>query len=66
LESFVNKKTFWSKGVTEIYNERTNVDYIYFSGGISGSCVKGLDSSFKIDDGHKDIYNVTDLTYGCS
>jgi len=65
LESFVNKNTLWSMGVSEIYNERTNVDYLYFSGGTLGSCVKGLDSSFRIDDAHKNIFNLTYLTYSC-
>jgi len=65
LESFINKNELGLKGVP-IITERTNVDYLYFTGGTLGSCVKGLDSSFRIDSGHEDIYNVTDLTYSCS
>jgi hypothetical protein len=65
LESFIDKNELGLKGVPIIIG-RTNVDYLYFTGGTSGSCVKGLDSSFRVDSGHEDIYNVTDLTYSCS
>ena len=65
LESFIDKNELGLKGVP-IVIERTNADYLYFTGGTLGSCVKSLDSTFRIDNDHKDIYNVTDLTYSCS
>ena len=64
LESFINKTYFLSRYVDVVTGD-TNVDYPYFSG-TSGDCVKGLDSTFRIDDGHKDTYNVTNLWYSCS
>lgn len=63
LESFVNKNTLYSKGIP-ITEGKTNIDYIYFStSSPSASKVKGLDSSFRIDnvDSHREVYNVSQL-----
>jgi hypothetical protein len=63
LESFVNKNYLWSAGITVI-EDKTNVDYIYFSvNSPAVSKVKGLDENFRIDDedNHQETYNVTEL-----
>jgi len=68
LESFVNKLDLYYSGAT-IIQEKTNVDYIYFStSSPTFKKVKGLDKLtpdpyFRIDDEHKGVYNVTDLVY---
>jgi len=68
LESFIDKDKLYLWGVPtgDIFIERTNIDYIYFSGGTTVNCIKGVDSSFRIDDEHLSAYNVTDLTTSCS
>lgn len=68
LESFVNKLDLYFTGIS-IVEEKTNIDYIYFSSNYPTSKkVKGLDlqdpdTYFRIDneDGHQQVYNVTDL-----
>jgi hypothetical protein len=63
LESFVNKNYLWSAGITVI-EDKTNVDYIYFSvNSPAVNKVKGLDENFRIDDedNHQETYNVTEL-----
>jgi hypothetical protein len=63
IESTVNKNNLYLWGISVAVGD-TNIDYLYFSGS-SGNCVKGLDSTFRIDNSHKEAYNVTDLWYSC-
>jgi len=68
LESFVNKLDLYFTGISVI-EEKTNIDYIYFSSNYpTSNKVKGLDLQdpdpyFRIDneDGHEQVYNVTEL-----
>jgi len=67
LESFVNKVYFFSIDLP-IKTEQTNIDYLYFSDNtVSGSRVKGLDPSLRIDNRaslgstHQEIYGVSEL-----
>jgi len=67
LESFVDKTIF--PGEISPDQERTNIDYLYFSSTITGNKIKGISNSnwFRIDDelvggiGRQEIYNVTNL-----
>jgi hypothetical protein len=67
LESFVDKTIF--PGELSPDQERTNIDYLYFSSTITGDKIKGISNSnwFRIDDelvggiGRQEIYNVTNL-----
>ena len=68
MESMVDKNNLLSSGVPAIYGDRSNIDYLYFSGKpASVKKVKGLSEKFRIDnelsiDGtHQQIYNVTSL-----
>lgn len=66
LESFVNKQYFNVIGLS-IEVEKTNVDYIYFNNtrDPSSNGVKGLDSTFRIDNEpllgtfRRNVYNIT-------
>jgi len=68
LESFVNKDELQTYGV-DVYFERTNIDYLYFSGGsYSVYKISGMPESFRLDNetsinnlGHLQIYNVSEL-----
>jgi hypothetical protein len=69
MESMVDKNNLISSGVPTIYEDRSNIDYLYFSGKtISVKKVKGLSDKFRIDNElsvggtHQQIYNVTSLT----
>ncbi|MFN6992235.1 MAG: hypothetical protein ACK4MM_05890, partial [Fervidobacterium sp.] len=66
LESFVNKEYFLSIEVP--VKSGTNMDYLYFSNSTySGDGVKGMDSSFEIDNQaslgstHQQIYQVSQI-----
>ena len=67
LESFVDKTIF--PGEVSPDQERTNIDYLYFSSTTTGDRIKGISNSnwFRIDDklvggiGRQEIYNVTNL-----
>jgi hypothetical protein len=59
LESFINKNKM-SPDMT-VDEEKTNIDYIYFSpGSANGKMVKGISNSnwFRIDDQHQPIYGI--------
>ncbi len=68
IESFVNKTTLSSLGLS-VDNSRSNVDYLYFSNGTYAAYqVKGMDSSFRIDkqtglnnNTHDVVYNVSSI-----
>ena len=61
LESFVDKNEFPTE--IEINIDQTNIDYLYFSDNIiSGDGVKGLSTSFRIDNTHQNVYGVSNLT----
>lgn len=68
IESFVNKTILSSLGLP-VDNSRSNVDYIYFSGGTYATYqVKGMDSTFRIDkqvdlnnNTHDVVYNVSGI-----
>jgi hypothetical protein len=64
LESFVNKNKIPPE--LTVYQEKTNIDYIYFSpGSMNGNKVKGISNSnwFRIDnqDQHQTTYGVNEL-----
>ena len=65
LESFVNKKEFNSLGLS-VEENKTNIDYLYFSEGfVGGQAIKGVSDSsnyFRIDGPHQSIYGVQSLT----
>jgi len=72
LESFVNKlDVYFTGGNVTVHQEKTNIDYIYFStNSPTSKKVKGLDllvpdPYFRIDDDddHEESYNVTELVY---
>jgi hypothetical protein len=69
MESMVDKNNLLSAGVPTIYEDRSNIDYLYFSGKpASVKKVKGLSEKFRIDNElsiggtHQQIYNITSLT----
>lgn len=66
LESFVDKTKIpnCDYNYCEVKESVTNIDYLYFSSSLHGDSVKGISTDtnyFRIDDGHKETYNVTDL-----
>lgn len=69
IESFINKDYFESIEIVVV--DKTNTDFLYFSNAtIDGDMVKGLDSSFKIDNENtlgstrQEVYGVSQLTIG--
>jgi hypothetical protein len=60
LESFVDKEDLLTLGLP-VYVERSNVDYIYFSGEPILACrVQGMPESFRIDIPHAVVYGVNE------
>jgi len=61
LESFINKIDLIARKLS-VVNSKTNTDYIYFSNNsYTGEKVKTVDSYFRIDDNHTDIYGVSEI-----
>ena len=63
LESFIDKSEFPSE--IPVYEDKSNVDYLYFSSGPLGNKVKGISTTsnwFRIDSGHQDDYGVEQIT----
>ncbi len=56
LESLVNKGDH--EGTGSYYEERSNVDYIYFNGSSNNYIVKGMPSKFRLDETHLARYGV--------
>lgn len=58
IESFINKQKLTTQGIL-VYQERSNIDYIYWGGNpVDGETVAGMQPWFRIDTAHKARYQL--------